>query len=211
LTCWTCLSLLVTCKNADRQTGRHRRTQAQTNTDTQGNDRQGGQDFTMCKVISSWHLRCCQMIQAFCTDLDVSGQHTAVVTSSENISMSSSCDQAAGPQDSLFVQTQDQAHSIESAVITACAQNTVYTLQFLFNTTPAVLLDKFLCAVSMKLSAVFSRSSQLCVVLTEVFTETQVVPNGATPPHKNFEFVFCGGFPHAMRTLMGVGSRLAMA
>ena len=30
-------------------------------------------------------------------------------------------------------------------------------------------------------------------------------------PDKNFVFVFCGGFPRAMRTLMGVGSRLAMA
>jgi hypothetical protein len=133
----------------------------------------------MCKVISSWHLTCCQMIQALCTDLDVSGQRTTyipgLVTSSENMSMSSPCDQAAGPQDSLFVQTQDQAHSIESAVITACAQNTVYTLQFLSNTTHAVLLDKVLC--KHELPAVCSRSSQLCVVLTEVFTETQVVPN----------------------------------
>ncbi len=25
------------------------------------------------------------------------------------------------------------------------------------------------------------------------------------------ELVFCGGFPHAVRALMGVGSRLAMA
>ena len=67
----------------------------------------------------------------------------------EKISMSSSCDHAAGPQDSLFVQTQDQAHSIESAVITACAQSMVYTVQFLLNTTHAVLLDEVLCTESM--------------------------------------------------------------
>ncbi len=34
---------------------------------------------------------------------------------------------------------------------------------------------------------------------------------GGYAPHKNFEFVCCGGFPHAVRALMGVGSRLAMA
>ena len=34
---------------------------------------------------------------------------------------------------------------------------------------------------------------------------------GGYAPHKNFECVFCGGFPHAVRALMGVGSRLAMA
>lgn len=55
----------------------------------------------------------------------------------------------AGIEDSLFVQTKYEAHSIDSAVVFACAQGTVYTLQFLLNTKYAVLLDKVLCTESM--------------------------------------------------------------
>ena len=102
-----------------------------------GNDRQAKQVSAMCKVIASWRLSCIHMFQASCRISDVSRQRTTYIPgleiSSPKKSESASRDHDAGTHDSLFVQTEDQAHSTESAVVTAqhaCAmhaQGTVYT------------------------------------------------------------------------------------